>query len=107
MEQVEVLQTTLQGKADQAALQETKQQVQEGRQQGQATSNALAQLEGSLRQQGQEQAAAVKRLEALLTKSSQGEQHAVCAWPCLSVAFFRLNDHNLMHSAGCALAPAL
>ncbi len=72
-EQVEGLQSSLQHKADKSGLQEAKQQVKEARQQGQHTSQALADLSSSVRQQGQEQATGLQRLEALIATASHGE----------------------------------
>ncbi|DBA74957.1 hypothetical protein WJX77_011846 [Trebouxia sp. C0004] len=70
-EQVEGLQSSLQQKADKSSLQEVKQQVREVRQQGDSTSQSLADLHSSVRQQGQEHTTGLHRLEALIATVSQ------------------------------------
>ena len=72
-EQIEGLQSSLQQKADRSSLQEAKQEVREVRQQGESSSQSLADLHSSVRQQGQEQATGLHRLEALIATVSQGE----------------------------------
>ena len=71
-EQVEGLQSSLRHKVDKAALQQAKHEVQEARQQGQATAQALADLQQGVRQQGQGHATALHRLEALIATCAQG-----------------------------------
>ena len=71
-EQVEGLQSSLRHKLDKAALQQAKHEVQEARQQGQATAQALADLQNSLHQQGQGHTTSLHRLEALIATCAQG-----------------------------------
>ena len=71
-EQVEGLQSSLHHKLDKAALQQAKHEVQEARQQGQATAQTLADLQHSVRQQGQGHATSLHRLEALIATCAQG-----------------------------------
>ncbi len=79
-EQVEGLQSSLQQKADRSSVQEAKQQVREVRQQGESSSQSLADLHISVRQQGQEQATGLHRLEALIATVSQGENNCCCTF---------------------------
>lgn len=97
-EQVEGLQSSMQHKAEGAGLQEVRQQVREVRQQGQGTSQSLADLHSSVHQQGQDQATGLHRLEALLATASQGKtaaaaEHAWMSWlrsnVCLHIAEVR------------------
>ena len=69
---MESLQSNLHQKLDKAALQDARHQLQETRQQGQNTAQALSELQGGVRQQGQEHATALRRLEALVHTTAQG-----------------------------------
>lgn len=71
-EQVGSLHSSLRHKADKSALQEAKHEVQGLKQQGGATTQALADLQQGMRQQGQGHATALHRLEALIATCAQG-----------------------------------
>ena len=94
-EKVEGLQSSLHHKLDKAALQGAKHEVQEARQQGQATAQALTDLQHSLRQQGQGHAASLHRLEALIATCAQGMHRPPSTSPFRSPLVFM---HELVTS---------
>ena len=71
-EQVEGLQASLHHKLDKAALQHAKHELQEARQQGQATAHSLTDLQHSVCQQAHSHATSLHRLQALIATCAQG-----------------------------------
>ncbi len=101
-EQVEGLQSGLQQKADRSSLQEAKQQVREVRQQGESSSQSLADLHSSVRQQGQEQeqATGLHRLEALIATVSQGENNCCCIFALVFVSQSKACTDRMLSASG-------